>query len=698
MGRKRAPAIRLCVTCGQLKSANQFEPGRYKCMACQSAGRRRWRPARTQHDPHASLHARARDQALRRLGREHLDAYRAYYWAERRVIPSTVPADLARKRAVNGALRALEGQHRARYGELYQEELRRARSRRHLRRPGRPAGARDRLTIRAGPAWTWQPDGAGGSQSRQGAEGARQRANLEAVRERASELFAEGRSAATVAKDLNVARQTATAWRARWQSGGVAALRDRKIGRLPAVSDSQLPAIEQALLTGAAAHGFDTDRWTTARVAVVVQRLTGVQLGRTAVQLLLRERLGWRFQPAPSGVTAHPLPAPASATDSLAAAAAAAVANLGEVSAGLPGLARSGRPASPAERRDAIVQAWRDEPGISDTALAERFGVSGRTIQRDTQALQAQGICRRRRRRSDRTQAHIAAIYRRFIAWLADERGRPPTGEDLSDDVLLRWIAQRARVGGHGGRGLSSASLRLECNALRLLVRHAGRPELVACLRASRQQAPPPETISPAQYERLCGEPELTTPVGVRDQAILRLLGDVGLRPSEVCALKLEDLIWGADGRRPVQLWVAWGEGRTVQLTPQATAALVGWLPHHPDWPPEGRGGELPAGAPLFVAFGSSRPVGQALTEAGLLRQVLRHAQQAGIPRQLRYPYVLRHFWASQQVARGITPAELQARGGWRDPRSAQAYFQQPAAAAVLAAALDLDRGTAPTR
>jgi transposase len=449
MGMKRAPAVRLCVTCEQLKSADQFAPGRYKCLACQSAGRRRRRrPTRTQHDPHASLHGRSRDQALRRLGREHLDAYRAHYQAQRREIPSTVPADLARKRAVNRALRALQRQHRLRYGELYQQELRRARSRRHLRGPGRPAGTSNRLTVRAEPASTWQPDGAGGGQSRQGEERARQRANLEAVRERASELFAEGCSAATVAKDLNVARQTATEWRARWQSGGAAVLRNRKLGRPSAVPDSQLPAIEQALLTGAAAHGFDSDRWTTARVAVVVQRITGVQLGRRAVQLLLRERLGWRFQPAPSGVTAHPLPTPASPTDPLAAVAAAALVNLGEVSAGLSSLARSSRPASPAERRDAIAQAWRDEPGITSTALAERFGVSRRTIQYDFQALQERGLKRRapdRRRRSHRTRAQYAAIYRRFLAWLAGELGRPPTGQDLSGPPPAATVAVGCR-------------------------------------------------------------------------------------------------------------------------------------------------------------------------------------------------------------------------------------------------------------
>jgi integrase len=465
-----------------------------------------------------------------------------------------------------------------------------------------------------------------------------------------------------------VARQTATKWRARWRSGGAAALRNRRVGRLPAVPDSQVSAIEQALLAGAVAHGFDSDGWTSARVAVVVQRITGAQVGRSTVRLLLRERLGWCYQPASSGVTAHPLPAPVSATDSLAAAAAAALVNPGK-----------------------------DEPGISDTALAERLGVGGRTIQRDIQALQAQGI-QRRRRRSDRTRLVYAGIYRRFIAWLTDELGRLPTGEDLSDDVLVRWIAQRARVGGRGGRGLSSASLRQECTALRQLVRQAGRPELAASLRTFRKQAPPPATISPAQYERLLLEPDLTTRVGVRDRAILRLLGDVGLRPSEVCALKLGDIIWSGDGQVPAQLKVAWGKGRIVQLTVQAAAALAGWLLQHPNWRPDERGWEPPGEAPLFVALGPPNPLRRAITETGLLTRVLRYAQQAGIPAHLRYPSSLRHFWATQQAARGTTPAELQAQGGWVDPRSAQVSFHQSPAAAVLSAAPDLDGETPPAR
>jgi hypothetical protein len=36
---------------------------------------------------------------------------------------------------------------------------------------------------------------------------------------------------------------------------------------------------------------------------------------------------------------------------------------------------------------------------------------------------------------------------------------------------------------------------------------------------------------------------------------------------------------------------------------------------------------------------------------------------------------VLRHYWATQQVAGVIPPAQLQARGGLQDLRSAEAYF-----------------------
>jgi transposase len=127
--------------------------------------------------------------------------------------------------------------------------------------------------------------------------GARQRAERQARRERAAELFAEGRSQAEVARELDVSRQSASRWHAGWQASGATGLQSRgPTGRYPKVPDSALEGIEQALLEGAKAHGFATDVWTLDRIAVVIQGLTGVSLSNPSVWRLLRKRLGWTVQ------------------------------------------------------------------------------------------------------------------------------------------------------------------------------------------------------------------------------------------------------------------------------------------------------------------------------------------------------------------------------------------------------------------
>ena len=127
--------------------------------------------------------------------------------------------------------------------------------------------------------------------------GARQRAERQVRRERAAELFAQGRTQAEVARELDVSRQSASRWHARWHADGSVALRTRgPTGRRPKVADEQLEGIEQALLEGALAHGFATDVWTLERIAVVIQGLTGVTLSNPSTWRLLRERLGWTVQ------------------------------------------------------------------------------------------------------------------------------------------------------------------------------------------------------------------------------------------------------------------------------------------------------------------------------------------------------------------------------------------------------------------
>jgi transposase len=88
-------------------------------------------------------------------------------------------------------------------------------------------------------------------------------AALEARRLQAAELFAQGRTQAEVAHQLGVSRQSAHVWHTRFQQGGGEALGSRgPTGPDPKVSAAQLAKVEEALLQGAMANGFDTDRWT----------------------------------------------------------------------------------------------------------------------------------------------------------------------------------------------------------------------------------------------------------------------------------------------------------------------------------------------------------------------------------------------------------------------------------------------------
>jgi len=109
----------------------------------------------------------------------------------------------------------------------------------------------------------------------------RQRRDFEAMaqrRKRAARLFAAGKMIlARIARELQVSRQSASRWYEQWRRGGGRALRGAgRAGRKPKLEREQLRQVEAALRKGARAHGFDTDLWTLPRVAVVVERLTGV--------------------------------------------------------------------------------------------------------------------------------------------------------------------------------------------------------------------------------------------------------------------------------------------------------------------------------------------------------------------------------------------------------------------------------------
>jgi transposase len=128
----------------------------------------------------------------------------------------------------------------------------------------------------------------------------RPRRDFEAMtqrRLRAGTMFDKGSSQADVARELGVSRETASQWQATWREHGIDGLIGaQRAGRLPKLSDGQLAKVERALAKGPTRNGFPTELWTLARVATVIEKVTGVSYSTTQTWSILRTRLGWSRQ------------------------------------------------------------------------------------------------------------------------------------------------------------------------------------------------------------------------------------------------------------------------------------------------------------------------------------------------------------------------------------------------------------------
>ena len=114
---------------------------------------------------------------------------------------------------------------------------------------------------------------------------------------RAADLLERGVIPAEIARRVGVAHQVVSEWRKAWRQGGREALRSAgPAGRKSKLSAEQLGQVENALVNGAAANGYQTDVWTLPRVAEVIQHVTGVSYHPGHVWYVLRDQLDWTCQ------------------------------------------------------------------------------------------------------------------------------------------------------------------------------------------------------------------------------------------------------------------------------------------------------------------------------------------------------------------------------------------------------------------
>jgi site-specific recombinase XerD len=271
------------------------------------------------------------------------------------------------------------------------------------------------------------------------------------------------------------------------------------------------------------------------------------------------------------------------------------------------------------------------------------------------------------------TRRQYAAIYRRFAHWLREELGRPPVVGDLDADVIAAYARYLATAGGRGGQPAAPATARVYIAMVRALARQLGREDAIANVRAPRHEPGPPETLTDTDYANLLRVPDRRSLGGKRDHALLRVLGDCGLRSAELRGLRARDLRRPRSNARHFRLLVRGKGGREREVpVPEATQqGLESWLKVHP----LARGVALRDEDALFVRLGRHAhedPV--ALSAEAVYRVVSRHALAAGIPGRLAHPHALRAYWATHCLEAGVPVHEVSARLGHVDLRTTARY------------------------
>ena len=261
----------------------------------------------------------------------------------------------------------------------------------------------------------------------------------------------------------------------------------------------------------------------------------------------------------------------------------------------------------------------------------------------------------------DGLAANSLAAYRRDLkhlaAWLAT-RDSAIALEQASEGDVLAYIAAR-----HAGAKATSSNRRLAVfrRYYRYLVRERLRPDdPTVRIRSARQPPRFPKAISEAQVEALLAAPDVDTPLGLRDRAMLEMLYATGLRVSELVALRTVEVSM-ADGVVRIV-----GKGSKERLVPMGEEARW-WLER-------------------FMKGGRSAILGARATDAifvtqrgaGMSRQMFwnlirKYALAAGIRAALS-PHTLRHAFATHLLNHGADLRVVQMLLGHADISTTQIY------------------------
>jgi integrase/recombinase XerD len=181
-------------------------------------------------------------------------------------------------------------------------------------------------------------------------------------------------------------------------------------------------------------------------------------------------------------------------------------------------------------------------------------------------------------------------------------------------------------------------------------------------LRAPRSWKTLPRHLSVAEVDRLLEQPDVSTPRGLRDRALIELLYATGLRVSELISLR------PADVNLDASFLTCTGKGDKQRVVPMGDEAAA-WVRRY-----------LRDGRPTLMGrrssprlFVNARGGGPGLTRVGFWKILKGYGRGAGVTATLS-PHMLRHSFATHLLERGADLRAIQMMLGHADLSTTQIY------------------------
>lgn len=251
--------------------------------------------------------------------------------------------------------------------------------------------------------------------------------------------------------------------------------------------------------------------------------------------------------------------------------------------------------------------------------------------------------------------------YRRDLQdWLgfAEARQRSITSTSI-DSILSLFFVHMHDL------GLSPRSMARKSSALKGFYRFLLRENHIsldptALLERPRIGRPLPRVLSQSEVEKILQQPDIATPFGLRDRAMLEILYATGIRESELIDLKLGNLNAAAE------FLSVTGKGGRERIVPVGQFAIAAVNEY------------INKGRNKLVKDISERtlflnPYGKAMSRMGVWKIIRKYALMAAINRDVS-PHVFRHSCATHMLEGGAGIVAVQEMLGHVDVSTTQIY------------------------